>query len=415
MTSRVTFFSRTTSGAVKTWACWIEKDGVTVTSEWGIKGGKLQRTSDTLFGKQGKTAKHRAVEEHARQVLKKQRAGYVEAEAKAKSVRLEELKVDIDFNRLPRTFAPAKPIREIDLVEARRLDKDRKLYIQRKRDGMRHYIVCGLDGKIRVFSRGMDDLTEHFARYIQELTLPPGTILDAEFVVTTPEGADDFTAVSEICRSKEGRARQTMVAYERNGSEMRFFVFDLLFYDRLPTWQLPYEKRYTGLVEVLDKAHGKGRTHFYHVVPMPLLINGLVRSMEQLKKRVWEGLVLWRKDQATQVRMNRAPARVNCYKLKFMQEEDFIATGYDLGKGKNAKVVGALNLMVYKKTDKGTTVKMLLGNVGTGLDDKTRSEALRWTYPCVVQVRYEKMSDTGLRFPAFLRKRDDKQPKECTL
>jgi bifunctional non-homologous end joining protein LigD len=280
---------------------------------------------------------------------------------------------------------------------------------------MRHYIVSGddEDGPVRVYSRGMDDMTAHFARLIQELSLPPGTILDAEFVVTTPEGADDFTAVSEICRSRPDRAARTMVAYERNGSDLRFMVFDLLFYDRLPTWQLPFANRRDALLAALEKAHSrKGKTRFEHVVPMWQSDHSLAHCIKQVHKRGWEGLVLWRKDQATQVHLNRSPKRCNCYKFKPMREGDFVATGYELGKGRNSKAVGALTLGIYGHA-KGMLVPM--GNVGTGFSDQQRQEALRWMYPCVVEVKYEKMSETGLRFPSFLRKRDDKKPKECIL
>jgi bifunctional non-homologous end joining protein LigD len=416
----VTFFSRTSKGQLQTWSCWIESDRVTVTSTWGIKGGKMQMTHDTMTsrGKKGtlayKSPKAVALEEHARQVEKKMRAGYVEAEARAHDVQLEKLKTDLDFDHLPRAFAPAKPVRELDPVLAADWSKRGLLNIQRKRDGMRHYLVTGndKDGPVRVYSRGMDDMTAHFTRLTQELSLPPGTILDAEFVVTTPKGADDFIAVSEICRSKPDRAIRTMVSYERNRCEISFLVFDLLFYDRLPIWQLPYRDRYNALIDALAKAHSGGPTHFNHVIPMPRLEKSLTECIRRVHKWGWEGLVLWRADQATQVHLNRSPKRCNCYKFKPMVEHDFVATGYELGKGRNGKVVGALTLGIYGHA-KGMLIPM--GNVGTGFSDRQRQEALRWKYPCVVEVKYEKMSETGLRFPSFLRKRDDKRPKECKL
>jgi ATP-dependent DNA ligase len=99
-----------------------------------------------------------------------------------------------------------------------------------------------------------------------------------------------------------------------------------------------------------------------------------------------------------------------------MREGDFVATDFEYGKGRNSKVVGALNLSAYDKTGIRNSVHLVsLGNVGTGFDDVTRKAALKWTYPCVVEVKYEKMSETGLRFPSFLRKRDDKKPRECIL
>ena len=48
-----------------------------------------------------------------------------------------------------------------------------------------------------------------------------------------------------------------------------------------------------------------------------------------------------------------------------------------------------------------------------GGDDETRRAALKWTYPCVIQIEYDQKSDKGFRFPVFIRKRDDKKPAEC--
>ena len=425
---RVTFFSRTSKGQLQTWSCWIEADGITVTSTWGIKGGKMQLTQDKMFsrGRKGtaayKSPQAVALEEHARQVKKKIRAGYVEQAIRTQAVQLEKLKTDFDFDHMPRSFAPAKPVREIDSVEASRLDVAGKLAKQRKRDGMRHYLVAGSDSRVRVYSRGMDDLTAHFERLLVGLSLPPGTILDAEFVVSSPDGDDDFKAVSEICRSKPERARRTMASYEKTGNVPQFMVFDLLFYDRLPTWQLPFENRRNALLIALDKAYEKkGRRNaiergYYYVVPMQQYEISLDQCMALVKRKGWEGLVLWRKDQPTQVHMNGKPKRCNCYKFKPMREEDFIATGFELGQGRNSKVVGALKLAYYIDGKEKQFDRLIpIGNVGTGLDEATRKAALRWKYPCVVQVKFEKMSKTGLRFPAFLRVHPDKKPRECVL
>jgi len=310
-------------------------------------------------------------------------------------------------------------VREIDSVEASRLDVAGKLAKQRKRDGMRHYLVAGSDSRVRVYSRGMDDLTAHFERLLVGLSLPPGTILDAEFVVSSPDGDDDFKAVSEICRSKPERARRTMASYEKTGNLLQFMVFDLLFYDRLPTWQLIFEERREGLIRALDLAYGsKSHTKFRHVVPMQQFERPLSECIGLVKRKSWEGLVLWRKDQPTQVHMNGKPKRCNCYKFKPMREEDFIATGFELGQGRNSRVVGALKLAVIGQgpgpVHKGYVFNSV-GNVGTGFDEATRKAALRWKYPCVVQVKFEKMSKTGLRFPSFMRKREDKKVKECVV
>lgn len=397
----ITFYHRTTKGQTKVWSCWIESDAVTVSSRWGILNGKTQTTSERIAAKQGKTAVQRAQEEFARQVQKKQRAGYVtEVDAAPVHVRLE---TDLNFTRLPRAFAPAKPIRTVDLETALLWEQQEILGIQRKRDGMRHFLVSDQRSRLRVYSSSKEDLTEHFAPLLAAVELPPCTILDTEFVVTRADGSDDFKTVSQICRSSAGRASRLLVG---SRLPMAFWAFDILYMDRLPVWHLNYARRHAALVELLESLAPE------YLTAMPFLPVALPHAIRAAKRERWEGLVLWRLDQSTIVQMNGTPARVNSYKFKPRLEDDFVCTGFERGRGRNAKVVGKLRIGAY--TDRGTMF-MDLGRVGTGLTDTDRKQALRWTYPCVIQVEYMSRSATGLREPVFIRQRPDKKPKECVI
>ena len=85
-----------------------------------------------------------------------------------------------------------------------------------------------------------------------------------------------------------------------------------------------------------------------------------------------------------------------------------VATDWCYGAGKHANRMGRL---IIEKCGQS------LGRVGTGFDDTTREAIARgdWTFPCVIQVQYDSRNpDTGrMRFPVFLRRRDDKTPEEC--
>jgi ATP-dependent DNA ligase len=412
MTRNITLFSRTTSGTIKMWSCWIESDGVTVTSQWGIQGGALQTTSETLTsrGKKGtaafRSAREVAIEEHDRQVKKKIKAGAVLNVEDAVEAQIEKMKVDLDFDKLPKSFAPAKPIREIDPSTARDWDKQGLFIKQRKRDGMRYFIVKGKE-KTRIYSRGMEDMTEHFSWMTHELDLPSYTVLDAELVGTNPDGSDNHEAIQQVSRALPARSWETAQRLmTKQKVTLQFMVFDLLFHRQLPVWQLPYEERYKALRRCLIDAHD---IEPRHVVPMESYDVELSILEKVVNEKAWEGLVLWRKDLPTVVHVNRSPKRTNCYKYKPLKEDDFVALGYEKGKGRLARTMGKLHIAMYEN---GRLVPM--GKVGTGFSDKDRDAAMGWKFPCAVQIKYEKRTKNAVRHPVFMRKRDDKKPKECT-
>jgi ATP-dependent DNA ligase len=366
----------------------------------------MSRTKEKASAKRDQAAEEVARDMFEKKVEKRRKKGYVEL---VKEV-IEDVRVDdrsLNFDRLPKSFAPAKPIKEIDLETARDWDQKGLLYIQRKRDGMRHYVVSDSLGRIWVYSSGKDDVTEHLQPLIEGLVLPPKTILDCELTVTEPglEERDGFLVVSGIARSLWPRAQQQIRLAQKRGAVVQLVVFDLLWESGVPIYRYPYADRYARLGRLLHKnAHGSS------VVQMPCLTGpGLERCIKMVTARKWEGLVLWRKDQATMVQVNGSPKRINCWKVKPISEEDVVAVSYELGKGKNRNVVGKFNVAMAN----GGGGFIPMGRCGTGLDDETRSAALDWKYPCVIQIEYDQKSDKGFRFPVFIRKRDDKKPSEC--
>jgi ATP-dependent DNA ligase len=280
--------------------------------------------------------------------------------------------------------------------------------IQRKRDGMRHLIVCGADGMLRAYSSGKADVTDHLRPLLDELEgkLPRRSILDAELTVTLDDydESDGFREVSTIARSNSDRAVRQIAAVQKAGHTVQLIVFDMLYWDGKEVWREQYSKRWMRL-EFLRKNK--------LVVRMPFLTTPENESptpdeaIALVKKRKWEGLVVWDLSKATMVRMNGSPDRTNCWKVKAVAEEDVIATGYKLGKGRNASVVGKLQIAVRKGNQ-----LVPMGKCGTGMNDKDREAALSWKYPCVIQIEYDKKSAKGFRFPIFIRKRDDKTTKE---
>ncbi len=417
MEQKVTLYHRKAKGAVKIWSCWIR--GCWIYSEWGQQGGRMNRTKEVIaHGRRSLSAQEVAQEVFDRKVKKRRKRGYVDSLTDV----VRDIRVDDDelnFDRLPKSFAPAKPIKSIELDTARELDVTDKLFIQRKRDGMRHYLVSDTQGRLRIYSSGKDDMTEHLMPLIKDLRLPPRTILDVELVATRhATQADEFLIVSGIARSLPERARRMIHEAEKNDIRIQLMAFDLLWWDGEAVYRRKYQHRYRQVQDAVDYAmsalEDATLEGYPPIMRMPLVSKSPTRlctideARAMVKKFKWEGLVLWRKDQATVVQVNGTPKRVNCWKDKPVTEEDVIATGYELGKGKYRNAVGKFNVACRV----GTTL-VAMGNCGTGLDDQTRADALGWTYPCVIQIEYDQKSDKGFRFPVFIRKRDDKKPTEC--
>jgi DNA ligase-1 len=305
---------------------------------------------------------------------------------------------------LDKNFVPAKPINDMPEEELLALDRAGRLIIQRKRDGRRHLVLKTTDGKIRIYSRRMEELTDHMPAVrdaLYKLPLPNGTILDGEIIVDR-DGTDDFRATGTFTnpKTKPEKAAKASLAFP-----VKFVLFDVLYYDGNITWKLPYHKRW----EYCNTIAGWDTTGLIET-PQSYLMD-LQKCQQMVREFKWEGLVCWIADEPTIVREGGSPKRTNCAKWKPVQEHDFIATGYYLGSGEISNVVGGLSL---EDIDPHTGERRNCGNCGTGFDAETRSDALTWKYPCVVQIEYDKQESTAkLRFPVFIRKRDDKAVDEC--
>ena len=434
-THTATLYHRKATGKIKVWSCWV--DGEWVHSEWSQQGGKLSRTKERSSAKLNMTASERAIEKFQKKIARRKKKGYVSQLANV----VADIQVDdttLDFDRLPKSFAPAKPIKKVDIKEMSAAATAGKIFIQRKRDGMRHFLVSDTKGRVRIYSSGKDDVTEHLSPLLKGMVLPPRTVVDCELVVTGANGKDEFQLVASIARSLPERARSRIALTEKAGGRVELFAFDLLWESGTPIYRCRYEDRYMRLAKVIRSCVATDRLVRMPLVSLsPTRLATLSEAIDLVKRNKWEGLVLWRKDQATVVHVNGSPARCNCWKLKSVGEEDVVATGYELGKGKNANVVGKFRIAFYQPPSSPTGTDMLMrradpqtrswkdghggkgsfkpmGKCGTGLSDKLRAEALKWKYPCVIQIEYDQVSEKGFRFPVFIRKRDDKKISDCS-
>ncbi len=416
MKTDITLYHIKTNHTVKVWRAWVV--GIYVHSEWGQQGGKMNTTKERAIEDRLHTAEQAAELLWSKKVRKRKEKGYVEHLDKV----VDDIQITegtMNFDKLPRSFAPAKPIKTFDPNELAKWEWYGLLYVQRKRDGERHYLVSDTEGHIRVYSSGKKDKTQHLRPLIENLSMPPRSVIDCELVVTVPGrrgGSDGFLTVSGIGRSLPERAREMIAAARKRGEKVQLHAFDLLWWDNEPIYKQTYLKRYKMLRNIVPECvvSVPGKLEHAPLITMPLVkhedgLNAtLSEAISMVKEFKWEGLVVWRKDQRTVVQVNGTPKRVNCWKVKLVGEEDVVAYDFLKGKGKNANVVG--KFFISDRRSGGEWVPM--GRCGTGLDDKTRKEALSWKYPCVIQIEYDQKSEKGFRFPVFIRKRDDKKVTE---
>jgi bifunctional non-homologous end joining protein LigD len=282
-----------------------------------------------------------------------------------------------------------------------------------KWDGVR-VLALFAGGPPELFARSGAVVTTAYPE-IGDLHLPEGTLLDGEMVVLDAAGRPSFTALAERMHVREkGRAARLAAALP-----VTYMIFDLLYYDGMDYTGLPYLARRERLEEL-------GLAGPRWMVP-PSFGDGPATA-EAARENHLEGVVAKRSD-SVYLPGTRSPDWI---KIKFDRTGDYVIGGWRSG----ARKLGGL--LVGVPTAQGLAFR---GRVGGGIgavaekDLLSRLEPLarrdspfapgvvpredakgaHWVDPAlVVEVRYGNRTPDGrLRFPRFLRLRDDKSPQEC--
>jgi bifunctional non-homologous end joining protein LigD len=282
-----------------------------------------------------------------------------------------------------------------------------------KWDGVR-VLALFTGGQPDLFARSGAVVTAAYPE-IADLRLPDGTLLDGEMVVLDAAGRPSFTALAERMHVREkNRAARLAVTMP-----VTYMIFDLLYYDGMDYTGLPYLARRERLEE-LDLAGPRW------MVP-PSFGDGRATEAAARENHL-EGVVAKRTD-SVYLPGTRSPDWV---KVKFDRTGDYVIGGWRPG----ARRLGGL--LVGVPTPNGLAFR---GRVGGGIGavaEKTLLAALEpmatkespfapgavpredargahWVKPeLVVEIRYGNRTPDGrLRFPRFLRLRDDKSPAEC--
>lgn len=330
---------------------------------------------------------------------------------------------------------PEKPIKvmlaqKVDDVAAAFEKVGKPAFVEYKYDGFRMQ-VHGFDGKIRIFTRRLEDVTEQFPEvieYLKKNVKAKSFILDGEAVGYNPETKKylPFQKVSQRIKRK--------YEIERMAKEypIELNLFDIIFLDGKNLIKKEFSERRKLLEKIITEKK-------WNVVLAKQLISGDEKEVQQFYedtlKLGMEG-VMFKKMDAPYKPGSRVGHMV---KLKpVMESLDVIITGAEWGEGKRSSWITSFAIACQDESGEFVDI----GRVSTGLKElesdegTTFSEMTELLKPLIIsekgrelivkpeviiEVHYEEIqksptysSGYALRFPRFVRLRDDKSIGEVS-
>ncbi len=312
-----------------------------------------------------------------------------------------------------------------------------KLGVEAKYDGERIQAHKTKNGKITLFSRRMDNITEQFPDVVQNLQ---ERVSAKEFVIEGEVVAIDKEGKSLHFQVLMQRKRKTDIEEYVKKVPVQLKLFDLLYYDGESFLHETYEKRSEQLAKIVSK--GKHLTLADRIVTDD--VNEVYQFFQKMLKEKQEGIMIKGMDseyQAGTRGWNWIKWKKE-YAAEMTDTFDLVIVGAFHGKGKRSGTYGALLCACYnEKNDTFETVTKL----GTGLTDEMLVELPKrlkkyqvehkparvvisdikpevWFEPAVVvEVLAAEITKSpshalglALRFPRFVKLRDDKKAEQAT-
>jgi DNA ligase 1 len=301
--------------------------------------------------------------------------------------------------------------------------------LEYKYDGFRMQIHCK-DGEISIFTRRLENVTDQFPDVVAfaKKEIKGSCILDCEAVGYDPK-TGKYTAFQQI--SQRIRRKYDIETLMKE-LPVEVNVFDILYYEDEPVYLRPFKER-RKLVEKVVPVKPR------HMKPSEFTIVSDEAAAEEFYKASLdagnEGIMLKSLDAPY-----KPGSRVGfMVKMKPVLEEfDVVVVGAEWGEGKRSGWLTSFTIAIMD--DDGNYVE--IGRVGTGLkeleqeggttfeqmtrllkDDilEEKGKEVRVKPNIVIEVKFEEIqkspsysSGFALRFPRFVRLRDDRRPEEIS-
>ena len=389
---------------------------------WGLVDGKFQETSNTYdYINKGKAnqldPEQAAILDYNRIIQTKTKEGYIITES------LDELpdldSSEMDFNNIPLEFCCSKPNTKISDKKLNTLIKSNRVKIDRKYNGLCHFILITSDNEIKIYTRRLDDHTRKYPDLVESIekqNFPSNTLLIGELIIDPNLGIphmEGFKLISQISKSNtvKGKLKDDLTKsfnYQKE-HKVRYAIFNILYYNSEPVWQKHYGYIIENFISKLPFV-SDGDVIFQ---PEVLNFDSVIEVRRKAKEIIEtvEGFVAWHLDQSVEVSFNGKPKRRACYKIKASRDDDVVAVGYLEGTGDHQNMIGSL--LIGKYNTEGEFIDM--GRVGSGLKDE-ECDPNDWEFPCVVEIEYDSRFPTKkYQFPRFTKIHEDKIPSDIIV
>lgn len=450
------------------WSISKKENNVTVT--WGQLDGAMQTTTQEFEGVNIRKSNEKLPSQVAQEAMdrwinKKEKEGYREVNPKTNEWIVSECSSKIDFKSLPKNLRFFKPLNSINTYLMKKIE-DRSAVFLRKRDGMMHVVSIDDKGVPRMFSSNMlenyknepkipwMDRYPHILEEVTALNFPPRTILLGELCTLASEGyedkicgyaKDDFNYVGSVVKSLTPRALEI----QSTKGKLGLCIWDVAFWNsqcwltekiaadrfrnisdylidhkaKFLTFPESVHLHYDGFTVISQETDVAG-DYVYENRDATMLDDKIKTILNWAKNLGWEGFVVIDPDIKYEDKAynfhGKAERPKECAKLKPTLEADFIvywdpANGIgEWGKGKKSSGVGSVMAYLW---DPDAKEEVPVCKIGGGLTDElVHKFADPKLYPMVWAVEFNEWTAKGaLRFPEFVRVRDDKTPEECDI